>query len=115
MKNLKLLFAILFTLCVIACHRGRHVIIATQSGNYSVKLEYEGTIAFNEEQTEIEGISRDGYLSFKRNNDELYAASDGSGKITYELNGEKINKLDDMGQGMLAEAIRMVVKSSRSK
>ena len=112
MKNLKLIIASLLTVCAMACHHGRHTIIATQSGNYSVKLEYEGTIAFNEDQTQIEGISRDGYLSFKRNNDELYVSSDGSNKITYELNGEKADKLDTMGQGMLAEAIRMVVKST---
>jgi len=112
MKSLKFILAALFTLCAMACHHGRHVIIATQSGNYSVKLEYEGTLIFNDAQTQIEGISRNGYISFKRNNDELYAASDGSGKINYELNGEKVNKLDGMAQGMLTEAIRMVVKSS---
>jgi len=112
MKNLKLLLAVLFTLCFMACHHHRHVTIATQSGNYNVKLEYEGTIVFNDDQTQIEEISRDGYISFKQNDDELYAERDPSGKVAYQLNGEKVNKLDATGQEMLNEAIKMVVKSS---
>lgn len=112
MKNLKLLFATLVTLCAVACSHGRHTLIATQSDNYSVRLEYEGTLVFNNDQTQIERISRDGYMSFKRNSDELYASTDESGKIFYELNGETVSKLDGLGQGMLNEAISMAVKSN---
>jgi hypothetical protein len=114
MKKLSILTLALAAMAISSCHRHhRHVTIATHSGNYNMKLEYEGTMAFNNEGTKVEAISKDGFIDYKRNSDEIYASPDGAGHVRYELNGTPVNQLDNMGQNMLDEAIRMIIKSSR--
>lgn len=114
MKKLSILILALAVIAISSCHRHhRHVTIVTRSNNYNMKLEYEGTMAFNNEGTKVEAISKDGFIDYKRNSDEIYAAPDAVGHIHYELNGTPVNQLDNMGQNMLDEAIRMIIKRRR--
>jgi len=113
MKKLSTLLIALSITFMLSCHHHPHVVIATHSNNYDMRLEYTGTFAFSNDRTKIQAISRNGYIDFKRNGDELYASTDPVGHVRYKLNGTQVNKLDDMGQGMLDEAIRMIIKSSR--
>ncbi len=112
MKKLSTLIIAFSAIFILSCHRHRHVVIATHSNNYDMRLEYEGSLAFNNDNTKVEGISRDGYIDYKRNSDELHVDADASGHIRYELNGTQLSKLDNTAQSMLDTAIRMIIKSS---
>ena len=113
MKKLNLLIIALEATFVLSCHHKRRVVIASNSGNYSMRLEYSGTMAFYNDGTKLEGISNDGYIDYKRNNDDLYVSADHAGRISYQLDGTKLAKLDNTAQNMLDEAIRMIIKSNR--
>lgn len=114
MKKLSTLILVIAVIIISSCHwHRRHVTIATHSGNYNMKLEYAGTMAFSNDRTKVEAISKDGFIDYKRNSDEIYIAPDPSGHVRYEQNGTQVSKLDNMGQNMLDEAIQMVIKSSR--
>ena len=109
MKNSTLLIlALLFT--IIACHRGRHVIISTQNNDVSIKIEYYGTIILNNDQSRIESISRNGYINYNKNGNQLYAAPDDNGNVFYEVNGDKTQSLDNKGRQLLAEAVKIIAK-----
>jgi hypothetical protein len=113
MKKLNIFIAALLATIMLSCRHQSHVIIATQNGNSYTKLEYAGSVELNDSQTQIKAISYGGYVNFNRNNDELYAATDRDGKIFYELNGDKVTKLDVTGQNLLAEAVRIIAKAQR--
>jgi hypothetical protein len=111
MKNqIKLIAALFMLIAFTSCHRGRHVIISTESNNVSIKIEYFGTIVVNNDKTQIEAISHDGYVNYNRNGDQLYAATDNSGHIVYELNGNQTTTLDNNGRELLAEAVKIIAK-----
>lgn len=113
MKKLNILIIALAVVCILSCHRGKHVVIATQSGNSNIRLEYSGSLAFSSDGTKIEGISKGGYFDFKRNDDQLHVSRDENDHIVYELNGTKLAKPDGAAQSMLNEAIRMATRSGR--
>jgi hypothetical protein len=112
MKKLNLLIIALLATAILSCNHHRHVVIATHSNNYDLRLEYTGSFVFSNDRTKVETISHDGYIDYKRNGDDLYASPDNAGHIRYELNGTKVDKLDTAGQNMLEDAIRMIIKSS---
>jgi hypothetical protein len=112
MKNpLKLITASLALILATSCFRGRHVIISTESNNVSVKIEYAGTIVVNNDKTQIEAISKDGYVDYNNNGNQLHAVSDEKGNIVYELNGNQTTTLDNNGKALLAEAVKIIDKS----
>ncbi|MGN6179396.1 MAG: hypothetical protein ACTHNW_09455 [Mucilaginibacter sp.] len=114
MKKLSISILVLSAIVISSCrHHHHHVTIVTHGNNFNMKLEYEGTMAFNNEGTKVEAISKDGYINYKRNSDEIHVAPDPSGYMRYEQNGAQVARLDNTGQNMLDEAIHMIVKSSR--
>ncbi len=76
----------------------------------SIKMEYEGKIAFNEEETEIRSLSPNGYLKYKKNDKKLFVESNSKGEISYEFydDGEKLT-FDERGKKFLAEAIKEMI------
>jgi len=114
MKKSSTFILALLAIVISSCrHHHHHVTMVTHGNNFNMRLEYEGSMAFNNERTKVEAISKGGYIDYKRNSDEVYAAPDASGHVRYELNGTPVNQLDNTGQNLLDEAIRMIVKSSR--
>jgi len=111
MKNLTTTFIALTAIILSSCHYGRHVIIATHTDNSDTRLEYQGSLAFSNDGAKVQSISPHGYIDYKHNSDELYVSDDHSGHIRYKMNGTEITKLDNASQGMLDEAVRMIIKS----
>lgn len=111
MKHLKtLLLTLLITASLTACHTGSHVIVSSDDNNTKIKLEYWGTVVLNSDRTAIERISRDGFVDYKKNDEELHIANGPNGHFSYELNGNKTGQLDAAGRGLLIEAIQRIAK-----
>lgn len=111
MKTLRsLLLATIVAIATVACHRGPHVTIVTQSNNVKIKLEYSGTIVLNADRNRIVSISPNGYINYDNNGNELIASRGDGDRINYEINGEKLSTLNGNGQALLAEAVKMIAK-----
>lgn len=110
MKKLSTIILAAAAIILSSCHHSR-VTILTRSNNYETRLQYSGSMAFSNDRTKIEAISKGGFIDYKRNDDELRVLPDGAGRVKYELNGDQVNTLDTMGQNMLQEAIRIIIKS----
>lgn len=76
----------------------------------SIKMEYEGKITFNEEETAVKSLSPNGYLKYKKNDKKLVIESNSKGEVSYEFydDGEKL-AFDERGKKFLAEAIKDMV------
>src|SRR6266487_2695449 len=91
MKKLRFIAAaISFIIISAACNmRESHRIISVQNDNGSLKIEYSGTVIFNDDETAIESISPRGYVRYCKNGKKLKAENNHD-EITYELyNGDK--------------------------
>ncbi len=108
------LIAIALSLIIIsaACDMGKgHRIISVKNDNVSLKIEYSGTVIFNDDETGIESISSGGYVKYSKNGKKLEAKNNRRGEITYELydRGKKLSMQDD-NRKFLAEAIKEMMK-----
>lgn len=111
MKKLRIIIAMLLMgTAFTACHRGSSTVIITQIDDVKIKIEYSGAIMLNDDKTGIQGLSRNGYINYNKNGDQLYVANDQHGSITYELNGNKTTVLNSHGRALLTEAIKLIAK-----
>jgi hypothetical protein len=112
MKKLQLLAAIGILLSVTACGFGkRHTTIVENDNGTTVRIEYVGQTYFTADGTGIKSISPNGYVKYSRDDKQLTAESDYSGKITYELNdGGKQTVLNDGDKQFLAQAVKDMIK-----
>ncbi len=111
MKNRKIaLLALIIAAAFTACRTGTHVIVASDDNNTKIKLEYWGTVELNNDRTAITSITHDGFIDYKKNDDELRITNGTNGYFNYELNGNKAVALDAEGRTLLAEAIRGIAK-----
>jgi hypothetical protein len=111
MKNRKLaLLALIIAIFFTACHTGNHVIVTSDDNNTKVKLEYWGTVELNGDRSAITSISHNGFVDYKKNDDELRITNGLNGHFNYELNGSKTDGLDADGRALLTEAIRKIAK-----
>jgi hypothetical protein len=97
-----------------ACGLGRkHTTIVENTNNHRIKIEYAGHIAFNNNETAISSISRDGYLEYQNDDRKLNAKNDGRGGVSYELyeGYTKVNP-DAEGKKFIAEAIKVIVQKA---
>ena len=95
----------------IACyHAGKsRTIIATNDNGNIKRIEYSGTVVFNQEKTGVEYLSDGAFLKFEHNGQKIEAESDHHGKIKYEYNGDEVTRLDEPAKKLLAEAVQAVV------
>src|SRR5437867_10224686 len=108
MKKLRFIAAAIGLIIIsAACHMGKsHRIISVQNDNGSLKIEYSGTVIFNDDKTAIESISPGGYVRYCKNGKKLKAENN-HGEITYELYDEdKKLFLEDNDKKFLAAAIK---------
>ena len=111
MKHKKIpLLALIITIVFTACHTGTHVIVASDDNNTKIKLEYWGTVILNNNRTAIASISHDGFIDYKKNDDELRITNGANGYFSYELNGKKAVALDTEGRALLNAAIQGIAK-----
>lgn len=111
MKNRKIaLLALIITIVFTACHTGTHVIVASDDNNNKIKLEYWGTVELNSDRSAITSISHDGFIDYKKNDDELRITNGSNGHFNYELNGNKTGALDTGGRALLTAAIQGIAK-----
>ena len=110
---MKLVQTITAAFCVLlyttACHRGNNITI--MNGDDNLTINYSGEIKFNDAETKIEAISRNGYLKYKRNNKKLLAENDGQGAIKYEMydNGKRLNSSDAEGNSFLEDVVKDMI------
>ena len=96
----------------VSCRRANSTRIFSDDGTNSQTIQYAGRIIFNPEQTEIESISKGGFLKYERNDNEMEAEPDNNGKVTYEFDGgSKITTLTTSQKQVVAEVIRAVIKA----
>ena len=111
MKNRKIALLVLGIAAVsAACHSGHHVIVSSDDNNTKIKLEYWGTVKLNNDRTAITSITHDGFIDYKKNDEELRVTNGANGNFNYELNGNKAVGLDTEGRTLLAEAIQGIAK-----
>lgn len=89
---------------------GNSIMINNDNDNLSVR--YDGQIHFNEDETEIQSISSNGYLKFKRNGEELDAKNDPSGHLQIEITegGRRLNPNDETGKRVEADAVKELIE-----
>jgi hypothetical protein len=111
MKHKKLaLLALMIAIIFTACHSGTHVIVASDDNNTKIKLEYWGTVVLNNDRTAIASISHNGFIDYKKNDEELRITNGSKGYFKYELNGNKAVALNVEGRGLLTEAIQGIAR-----
>jgi hypothetical protein len=111
MKNRKIaLLVLIITAIFTACHTGTHVIVTSDDNNTNIKLEYWGTVILDSDRSAITSISHDGFIDYKKNNDELRITNGSNGHFNYELNGNKTGALDAGGRALLTETIQRIAK-----
>ncbi|GAB3915188.1 hypothetical protein [Mucilaginibacter boryungensis] len=113
MKKLQILFlALSLSLIAASCNWGRHNTISIHDGQNSIRVEYTGRIGFAEDNKAVVDMSPNGYLKFRKNDEELNVERNKAGQIMYEVNDERANPvLNEDGQRLLAEAIKMILKA----
>ena len=113
MKKLQiLLLALSLSLIAASCHRGRHVVIKTNDDHNVIRVEYAGRIVFAEDNKAVIGMSSNGYLKFRKNDEELNIERNHAGQIVYEVNGDKESPvLNEEGQRLLNEAVKQINKA----
>lgn len=102
----------LFILCLqllVSCKTGNSIVV--DDGNNRKEINYAGDIVFNDDETDIESISSDGYLRFMSNGRKLIVESNYHGGLTYEMyrNGHRIDKDGAEGKKFLADAINQML------
>jgi hypothetical protein len=111
MKTKKIaLLALIIAAAFTACRTGRHVIVTSDDNNTKIKLEYWGTVELNNDRNAIASISHDGFIDYKKNDDELRITNGANGYFSYELNGKKAVALDTEGRALLNAAIQGIAK-----
>ncbi len=112
MKKLRFIVAAIGLIIISAgCNMGKsHRTISVQNNDLSLKIEYSGTVIFNDDETAIESISSGGYVRYCKNGKKLKAENN-HGEITYELyNGNKKLSLEGNDKEFLADAIKEMIK-----
>lgn len=90
--------------------KGTHTITVNDESG-SLKIEARGDIIFNDDETAVQSISREGYLKYKKNGKKLSATPDDNGVIYYTYNdGAKTQALNDDGKKFLVDAIRIMIE-----
>lgn len=82
-----------------------------------LRIEYAGTIVFNDDNTGILHISPDGYFKCKDKENNLTAEADKKGNLVYEVNGsEPTASLNESSKMLLLQAVKEIEKQqSRHK
>jgi len=113
MKKLQILFiAISLSLITTSCYRGRHSTIKINDGRNSIRVDYAGRIDFAKDNKAVIDMSPNGYLKFRKNDEELNIERNKAGQIMYEVNDDKTNPvLDEDGQRLLSEAVKIILKA----
>jgi len=79
--------------------------------NQYLKIEYAGTIVFNNDNTGILHISTNGYFKCKDNESKLFAKANQQGHIVYEANeSSPTSNLDENSKSLLIKAIKELKK-----
>jgi len=93
-----------------ACHQGQTTTMVVRDGNLYQKIEYRGRVVFNEAQTDIESISKGGYLKYETDENE-FEAEKGAKGIVYSFNGDSETKVLSADQKQfVAKAIKEITK-----
>lgn len=109
MKRLALACFVAVTLLA-ACHN-RHTSIVVTDDDHYLKIEYTGTIVFNDDNTGIKHISKGGFFKCKNNYDKLKIEANNRGQMVYAINGdEPTPQLNDAGQTLLKDAVREIAR-----
>jgi hypothetical protein len=88
-----------------------HSTIVVSNDHSYLKIEYAGTIVFNDDNTAIMHISPGGYFKCKNNYDKLKVEPDASGHPIYQVNGRDAHTtLDRSGEALMIQAAREVAK-----
>lgn len=108
------LLTIITTLFIIfssSCsHKHKTTIVIKDDTRY-LKIEYAGTIVFNDDNTGIMHISPDGYFKCKDNKNKLLAEANSHGQLVYEVNGDAPTpSLDENSKTLLLNAIKEIAR-----
>jgi hypothetical protein len=118
MENFKITVAAIGLLAMaFGCRMGqRHTVIAENNGHQNIRIEYGGRTYFNYDSTAIAKITPNGFVKYKKDDEEFVAESDNNGRITYRINGgEKQIQLKDEDKVFLAHAVKDMIKRGHYK
>jgi len=115
------LFLIFLTLCTLTLsvyftftryERRNTSVIRTSNGSEEREVSSRGKIRFNENETLIESVSRNGFLKYRNNTIKLKATANEQGGVVYQLSedGTRLNINDKYGRQVLAEVIREILE-----
>ncbi|MDT3403448.1 hypothetical protein [Mucilaginibacter terrae] len=98
-----------------SCYRS-HSSITVSDGHSYLKIEYAGTVVFNDEKTRVVRISPGGYFKCTNNNDKLNIESDRDGKLHYEVNSDDwSNTLNPTGQALMKQAAKEIARQHEKR
>lgn len=109
----KLLSAVALCSLFTACDGGRTTTIVHRTDNHREEIKYEGSVVLNPAKSQIESISKGGYLRYEEDG-QAFEARDEKGHITYAFNGDsEITTLNAEQQSLVAKVVSAVQKSRR--
>lgn len=109
------LILMMVALLASSCYRSHNSITVSDGSSY-LKIEYSGTIVFNDDSTKIVRISPGGYFKCKSNDDKLSIESDRDGNLHYEVNGdEESSILSAAGQALMQQATHEIARQRNKK
>lgn len=111
MKRLKIIgIAILcIQIFLSSCKTGNSIIV--DDGTNRKEIKYSGDITFNDDETDIESISSDGYLEFRSNGRKLIVENNYHGGLKYEMyeGGRRLAEDEQEGKRFLGEVIEQMI------
>lgn len=114
-KQILLFLSIVLITIVTSCSRSKHVSIIVTNEDHFLKIDYAGTIVFNDDNTGVLQISPRGYFNCKNNDDKLEITNQ-NGRLTYKLNGDVQNaELSRNGKWLLKQAVKEIARQQASR
>lgn len=79
------------------------------NGKQSAKIEVNGEILFNDDDTAIQNMSPNGSITYKKDDEKLVIVSDKQGNLSYKINGKEKTSFTAEEQHLITECIQFLI------
>jgi hypothetical protein len=99
-----------------SCSNKHKTTIVIKENSKYLRIEYAGTILFNDDNTGILHISPEGYFKCKNQDNKLSAELNQNGQLVYQVNGGSPTfSLDEGSKTLLRTAVREIAKQQSKR
>ncbi|MES2778068.1 MAG: hypothetical protein V4722_28090 [Bacteroidota bacterium] len=93
-------------------HNRRIRTVRVENDHSSLRIKYSGKIIFSEDQTEIEHISRNGFVHYKKDGKTFVVKSNDGGDMTYTIydGHRRLHYQDEDAKAFVSEAVKEIAE-----